>query len=248
MNRIRPALRLEAMSSARVDELDGPWLLVPVGSTEQHGPHLPCGTDSLVARTVTARVAAHLTATGERVVVAPGVDYGSSGEHEDFAGTISIGTQALHLLLVELVRSASRWAGATLLVNGHGGNLDAVRSAVRLLRAEGRAVAWVPGGPAGRDAHAGRTETALMLALRPDQVAMDRAAAGCTDPLPQVLDRLRRDGVRAVSPSGVLGDPRGASAAEGTALLDGVVDEIVRRLRSIHVDPDGMLARAETVA
>ena len=96
----------------------------------------------------------------ERVVVAPGVDYGSSGEHEDFAGTISIGTQALHLLLVELVRSASRWAGATLLVNGHGGNLDAVRSAVRLWRAEGRAVAWVPGGPAGRDAGRARRTAA----------------------------------------------------------------------------------------
>lgn len=248
MSRTRPAPRLEAISSARVQQLDRPWLLVPVGSTEQHGPHLPCGTDSLVARTVAARVAARLTESGERVVVAPGIDYGSSGEHEDFAGTISIGTEALRLLLVELVRSASRWAGATVLVNGHGGNLGAVRSAVRLLRTEGRSVAWVPGGPAGRDAHAGHTETAMMLALRPDQVAMDRATAGCTDPLPQVLERLRREGVRAVSPTGVLGDPRGASAAEGAGLLDGVVEEIVRRLRAVHIDADGMLARAETVA
>ncbi|GAB3577919.1 mycofactocin biosynthesis peptidyl-dipeptidase MftE [Calidifontibacter terrae] len=248
MTATRPALRLEAISSTRVDDLDRPWLLVPVGSTEQHGPHLPCGTDSLVARTVASRVGARLTAAGECVVVAPGIDYGSSGEHEDFAGTISIGTDALRGLLVELVRSASRWAGATVLVNGHGGNVEAVRSAVRLLRSEGRSVAWVPAGPSGGDAHAGRTETAMMLALRPDQVAMDRAQAGRTEPLPELLERLRREGVRAVSPTGVLGDPRHACATDGAQLLDGVVDEIVRRLRTVNVDGDGMLASAGPVA
>ena len=78
---------------------DGPTLLVPVGSVEQHGPHLPLDTDARVAAAVAAR-------TG--LLVAPPVAYGASGEHEAFAGTVSVGHAALRLLLVELGRSAAR--------------------------------------------------------------------------------------------------------------------------------------------
>src|SRR5215204_2153898 len=87
-------------------------VLVPVGSVEQHGPHLPLDTDTRIAAAVAARAA-----TGA-LLVAPPVAYGASGEHEGFAGTVSIGHEALRLLLVELGRSASRWAARLVFVNG----------------------------------------------------------------------------------------------------------------------------------
>src|SRR5687768_18601906 len=82
-------------------------------------------------------------------LIAPALPYGASGEHEGFPGTISIGTECLTGLLVEYGRSAGRWAGRVLVVNGHGGNLDALRAAVPLLRSEGRDVAWFPCGVRG---------------------------------------------------------------------------------------------------
>lgn len=205
-----------SLGALRWTELDGaaPVLAVPLGATEQHGPHLPLRTDTAIAQALCARLARRVP----EVVVAPAVPYGASGEHADFPGTLSIGHEALRLLLVELVRSADRFAGV-VLVNGHGGNLPTAHRAAEQLRGEGRRVLlWCPDGPAD-DSHAGRTETAAMLHLHPDEVVLPAAAAGSTEPLPRLIDRLRTGGVRAVSPNGVLGDPAGATAAEGAVLL-----------------------------
>jgi len=210
-------------------ELDGPpavTLLIPVGSTEQHGPHLPLDTDTRVAEAVARGAAARL---GEHTLVAPAVGFGASGEHEMFAGTVSIGRDALCAVLVELGRSAGRWVRRMVFVNGHGGNVEALRDAVELLRAEGRDARWfgcaLP-ADAGfvRDGHAGRTETSLMLALAPETVRLDRAAPGNTVPLRELLPAMRAAGVRAVSENGVLGDPAGASAAEGQRMLAALVE------------------------
>jgi creatinine amidohydrolase len=154
---------------------------------------------------------------------------------------VSIGTEALTGLHVEYGRSACRWAGRVLVVNGHGGNLDALRSAVPLLRAEGRDVAWFPCGVPGGDAHAGRTETSLMLHVEPEGVLGHAVVAGVTTPIGDLLPRLRAEGVRGVSPSGVLGDPAGASAAEGAQLLAGIVGRLVAAARAWHVDASGRL-------
>jgi mycofactocin system creatininase family protein len=175
------------------------------------------------------------------VLLAPALAYGASGEHEGFPGTVSIGTEALTGLLVEYGRSACRWAGRVLVVNGHGGNLDALRSAVPLLRAEGRDVAWFPCAVPGGDAHAGRAETSLMLHVEPEWVARERAVPGVVTPIGDLLPRLRADGVRSVSPTGVLGDPTGASAGEGAALLAGLVDRLVAAARTWDVDEAGRL-------
>jgi creatinine amidohydrolase len=161
------------------------------------------------------------------VVVAPPVAYGSSGEHQDFAGTLSIGQDALELLLVELCRSASRTFSRVLLVSTHGGNAETVRRAEQRMVGESRDVrAWLPNWRG--DAHAGRTETSLQLALAPDLVRLDRAAKGNTQPIAELMPALRASSVRAVSPNGVLGDPAGASAAEGAALLRELLDDLVR--------------------
>ena len=159
---------MAALGERAWPEIDGrPTLLVPVGSTEQHGPHLPMDTDARVAAAVAARAGGN-----GALLVAPPVAYGASGEHEGFPGTVSIGHEALRLLLVELGRSASRWAGRLVFVNGHGGNVPTLVDSVRLLRYEGRDAAWFACAPGG-DAHAGRTETSLVLALAPTLVRGD---------------------------------------------------------------------------
>jgi mycofactocin precursor peptide peptidase len=216
---------------------EAPVLVVPLGSVEQHGHHLPLGTDTSVACAAAQAAVASL----DDVLLAPALAYGASGEHEGFPGTISIGTEALTGLLVEYGRSACRWARRVLIVNGHGGNLDALRAAVPLLRSEGRDVAWFPCGVAGGDAHAGRTETSLMLHVEPEWV-LGRRAAGVTTPIGELLPRLRAEGVRAVSPTGVLGDPAGASAEEGAAVLTTVVEQLVAAAQVWDVDGTGRLS------
>lgn len=201
-------------------------LVVPVGSVEQHGAHLPLDTDTRIAVAVAERACAGRDGVG----LAPAIAIGASGEHADFPGTLSIGHVALSTLLVELGRHASLHWPAMLLVNGHGGNVTAIHDALATLRAEGRDChAWhasprpamlaAAGISMTADAHAGRTETSIMLALAPEDVRLDAAAAGETRPLSDIMELLRTGGVRQVSPGGVLGDPAGASAAEGERLL-----------------------------
>jgi len=199
---------------------------IPLGSCEQHGPHLPLDTDTRIA----VALADALAATRPGVVVAPPVSYGASGEHAGFDGTLSIGLDALTSVLVELVRSADAFAGV-VLVNGHGGNAEAVQRAVATATQEGRQVlAWSPtaaaSGPA-TDAHAGRTETSVLLALAPSTVRIELAQPGATAPLSELLPALRTEGVRAVAPNGVLGDPAGASATEGAEVLRCLSEDLV---------------------
>jgi mycofactocin precursor peptide peptidase len=224
-----------SLSGARWPEVEaGPrrLLVVPLGSLEQHGPHLPMDTDTRIACAVAARACAGRAG----VALAPPVAIGASGEHADFPGTLSIGTAALSLVLVELGRHASLHWPAMLLVNGHGGNGPAITDAVSQLSDEGRKCHVWHAGLGGGDAHAGRTETSMMLALAPSEVLLDRAATGDTRPIAELLPELRAHGVRKVSPNGVLGDPAGASAAEGTRLLDLLVANLSETLNSLLAD------------
>lgn len=202
-----------------------PLVLVPVGSTEQHGPHLPMDTDTAIATAVARGVAGELDA-----VVAPALAYGSSGEHQSFAGTVSVGTEALRHTLVELTRSLSTWAGEVVFVNAHGGNLAALEPAVTQLLGEGHRVAWVPCATESLDLHAGHTETSLMLHLRPESVQMHLAEVGDTRSLGEVLGLMREGGVSAVSANGVLGDPRAATAEHGVAVHAAMVADVVHRV------------------
>lgn len=229
----------------------GATVLVPVGSTEQHGPHLPLDTDTEIATAVARTVAARLTTGGHPVLAAPAVPYGASGEHAGFPGTVSAGHEALRLLLVELVRSLSLWAGRTVLVNGHGGNVATLDAAVTQLRDEGHDVAWTGCALPGGDPHAGRAETSVMLHLAPGDVRLADAAVGDTRPLADLMPELVAHGVKGVSPNGVLGDPTGATAEQGRALLASVVDGVVRQIEAGRTDERGRLvtlARGATPA
>jgi creatinine amidohydrolase len=197
-------------------------LAVPLGSTEQHGPHLPLSTDTDIALVLCELLAAEC----EEVVVAPPLPYGSSGEHAGFPGTLSIGQAALELVVIELVRSAAATFAGVIFVSGHGGNAEALHRAVMRARDEGHEVMMFLPRWEG-DPHAGRAETSMMLALRPASTRMDRATAGNTEPLGELMPRLRAEGVHAVSASGVLGDPSGASAVEGDALLAAAAGQLI---------------------
>ena len=186
-------------------------LVLPLGATEQHGPHLPLDTDTFLATAIAERAVARRSGAA----LAPAIPVGASGEHADFPGTLSIGTAALALLVVEFCRHAQRDWPAVLIVNGHGGNAAALEQAARRSREEKRLLGVVHLGLPGMDGHAGRAETSMMLHLAPSRVQRRAIEAGETTPVAELMAELRSGGVRAVSPNGVLGDPRGATAAEG---------------------------------
>jgi creatinine amidohydrolase len=221
---------LEAATWTDLEDAATEVLLLPLGATEQHGPHLPLGTDTEIAVALCETAALRFP----EVLVGPALAYGSSGEHADFPGTLSIGAEATELVLVELARSASRTFERVIFVSAHGGNAVSLRRAVDLLRHEGRDVrSWSPRW--GGDLHAGHVETSLMLALDPESVRMAEAEAGNSAPIESLLEDLVAHGVRSVAENGVLGDPTGASGQEGwEMLLEAVVqlsEEIAPRPR-----------------
>ncbi|GAB5905122.1 mycofactocin biosynthesis peptidyl-dipeptidase MftE [Mycobacteroides chelonae] len=218
-------------------------LFTPLGSTEQHGLHLPLDTDTRIANAVATAAAGELAAdTGQgRTALAPAIAYGSSGEHQSFAGTISIGTEALTQVLVEYARSATQWCRRIVFVNGHGGNIEATVSAVRLLRSEGRDIAWWACAVEGGDAHAGHVETSLLLHISPENVRREEVLAGNSAPLRELMAPMRAGGVAAVSAIGVLGDPTTASSQEGARMLATMTRQCADAVRRWTPDADGRL-------
>ena len=232
------------LANATSRQLQGtsPALIIPVGSTEQHGPHLPLDTDTRIATAVARALADQLVPANEsKWMIAPAIQYGASGEHEDFSGTVSIGTSALRLLLVEFGRSASRWASRLVFVNGHGGNVEALATAAALLRYEGRDVGWCSCSAENADAHAGHTETSVLLHISPADVWIDERVPGNSAPLGQLMPAMRQGGMAAVSDVGILGDPTTATAEEGARIFAEMVDGCLRRVTRWTPDRNGML-------
>jgi creatinine amidohydrolase len=164
-------------------------------------------------------------------MIGPTISVSASGEHAGFPGTLSIGTEVTTSVIVELVRSAD-WAAGVVLVNGHGGNHEALSRAVATVTSEGRhALSWSPAWPQRRDGgpadlHAGRIETSMMLAIDPGLVRLELAVRGADASIAE----LRERGVRAVSDNGVLGDPDGASGREGERFIAAFVADLVHQI------------------
>jgi creatinine amidohydrolase len=191
---------------------------------------LPLDTDTQIAQYLCAQAAKQ----DDRVLIAPSLTISASGEHAGFPGTLSIGTSALSQVLIEIVRSAD-WCDGVVFVNGHGGNADAVASAVRTLTSEQRKVAsWWPRIEQG-DAHAGASETSMMLVINPEQVDMAKAEAGSTKPMSEISAQLRSGGVRSVSANGVLGDPTAATSEHGNIWLAQLTHDLVTFIHE-HMD------------
>jgi creatinine amidohydrolase len=190
----------------------GQVLAVPVGSLEQHGPHLPLDTDTRIAVALADRLAAVLPG----VAVGPALPYGASGEHAGFPGTLVVRHEVVAELVVELVRSARSSFAGVVVISAHGGNGQGLSMADARCRAEGDALlVW-------------------KAVVHNDEgaVHIDVAERGCTEPLEAIMPRLRAEGVRPISSNGVLGDPQGANAAEGRVLLDELAGALVDAVQS----------------
>lgn len=235
-----------AWSGRRLGEMAWPevpesgLLLVPTGSCEQHGPHLPMDTDTRIAVALAEALADRV----DGVTVSPPVGIGASGEHQSFPGTLSIGTLAFETVVIELCRSALPPAGSKLprpfggvvFVNGHGGNIEAFDRAVSLLTDEGRRVCvWHP-RVAGGDSHAGATETSILLHLAPEYVRTELIEAGSTARWREIAGVVMTEGLAAVTANGILGDPTGANASDGKLIFDTLVDDLCSAVEAWRSD------------
>jgi creatinine amidohydrolase len=228
---------------------DGAIVLLPVASTEQHGPHLATGVDTVLCAEACRRTAL-LVAEKRPVVVAPAVWMGLAEHHVAFGGTFTVTLDTYHALLRDLCRSIVR-AGFKhiLIVNGHGGNIAALTALTTDLTHEvGVPIAttsyWTLPHESGAFAeiledqkgvqHACEAETSMMLAVAPDLVdpAQLEQAKGPQLPIGSALNRpvLVWKSFADLTPSGVLGDARKASAAKGEKLLDTAARLLADRL------------------
>jgi creatinine amidohydrolase len=225
-------------------------VLLPLGSFEQHGPHLPLTTDTLIAEAVAHEVAQALEGS---ILVAPCLPWGVSPYHLGFAGTASASREAVTGMVQAAVAD---WIGAgfrfAFLYSGHGGNLEALQAALSALPGEAAARAFVVNDWArqreaihhlaasklGLDpdrvgSHAGHSETSIVLHLAPDLVRMSRAEQGFIGDNRAAVDRMVSQGVQSLGPLGVIGDPTTATAEAGALYLallrDLAIDEIERR-------------------
>ncbi|WP_419992570.1 creatininase family protein [Streptomyces boninensis] len=147
-------------------------VLLPVGATEQHGPHLQTGTDTLLATTVVQR-AAQLAATTRPLVLAPPLPYGCSDHHLPFGGTLSLSPETMLATLLDIARSLQiDGARRLFIINGHGGNIGPCHSAAAAASTRhGLAVAyanyWDLSGTGDSPGHAGAFETSAVASLHP---------------------------------------------------------------------------------
>lgn len=244
-------MRLAELSWREVEEFGSqiPLAVLPVGATEQYGPHLPLWTDSLVAEWLALRVA-----TRRGGIVAPLIPVGSSSLFLDFPGTLSISDTAVY----EVVRGVGRGLHAAgfsqlLIINGHAGNSAPIS---RYLAEEARTLfpsvlqvdVWRLAEGLGQDlfadisgafGHAGPCATSIMLAIAPNLVRREaleagkpvtpRWAPGVYLPIP----------FRTVYPDGYAGDIRQASPEKGKMLIERMVAHVVTTLEVACGQADG---------
>ncbi len=230
--------------------LAGAWALLPLGSCEAHGPHLPLDTDVRISEEMALRAAARLVGAGRPAVVLPTLPYGVTTSAAPFPGTLSIPPELVQALVVELLASAAeQGAVGFVLVNSHfePAHIDALFKAAEAARARtGRPVVY-PNLASRRYAarlgaefqsgacHAGSFESSLVLAVRPDLVD-DAARAGLPE-VPIDLAAALRAGAKDFkamgAADGYFGQPAAASAAEGRALYDEMATIVVEAVLAV---------------
>ena len=218
-----------------------------VGSNEQHGPHLPTGTDSLIGEALAYRVAKKLG----NALQAPTINVGCSEHHMAFPGTISLKPETLKGLIRDYCISLSKHEFKNIVIlPSHGGNFDAVREAVKELRQVLRDVNVIAytdlegllrflaqfsskyGISASESgAHAGESETSMVLAIRKDLVNMERAKEGFVGRFEDKIALVISQGIKALTEIGVIGDPRKAETEKGEEYLELWAEEMVNYIR-----------------
>ena len=214
--------------------MTAPIVLLALGSWEQHGAHLPFDTDTVIIEAVVDVAMRSVDPNNSQFSVVPTIGVTASDEHNGFAGTLSIGTNALSDAVVSIARSAS-WARGICIVNGHGGNANALKLIHSALDYENiRHSIWSLPYYEGADMHAGHTETSLMLHLAPGTVRMDLAEVGAVGDSEMLIERMRAGGIKEVSSNGVVGDPTNANAAHGATMLSFYADHLTKLLLQIQ--------------
>jgi creatinine amidohydrolase len=235
------ALELETLTWPEVRreiEAGRDTIVVAFGAVEQHGHHLPLGTDAIFGDELSRRLAERLDAFR-----APTMRIGCSRHHLAFPGTMSVSEETFHGVVGDLVRG---WSGhgfrRIVILPTHGGNFAPLAGALEKLgTVDGVKVVGVTdlgvliqatlglgaelGVPSAEGGvHAGQWETSMMLALHPELVKMDAAVAGYTGDLESGLQRFLDEGVHVLTDTGVFGDPTNASAADGRLYIERLLD------------------------
>jgi creatinine amidohydrolase len=247
---------MEEMTWPQVKEAieQGYWrILVALGSIEQHGPHLPLVTDTLIGDALAVRVAEKLGQT----LVAPTIRPGCSEHHMNFPGTLSISSELLAALTRAYCHALARHGfQAILLLPTHGGNFPTVArllselaqeipakvvgyaDLIEFTKVQDAIMARYGVSSADSGAHAGCAETSLVLAERANLVRMDHAQTGFVGDFLAEAQRIKPSDagldmrMENFSPIGVLGDPRGAGADMGRALLEGLAEHLATFYRA----------------
>lgn len=228
-------------------------LVLATGTIEQHGPHLPCAVDSLIAAGVVG-AALHRLPQDIPAYALPPLTYGKSDEHTHFPGTLTTTGATLQALVEDIGESVYR-AGfrKLLIVNGHGGQPQVMEMAARALRLRHGDFVIVPHFTwrvphvantflSERERrlamHAGHAETAIVMALAPETVHLDRAVAHYPPEFPKSLSADGRPTAawvaRDFGPSGVIGDPHPATAEQGHAILDSLAASWATAITDLH--------------
>lgn len=222
--------------------------IIPVGSTEQHGPHLRLSTDTVIAEQFALRLAAALA---PRAIVVPALPFGVSYHHMAFPGTLTLSPDTLQLVLTELVESLQRHGvEAFFFLTGHGGNEATLQVLATKLRFQrGVRVAslfyftlvrdvMAAGVTSERWGHACEVETSLALFLQPELVAADRLAAGAVHPYPYpysdhdaALSVAVPFSFAELTANGAFGDARRTDVAFGRAIAEAVIERAAAFLR-----------------
>ena len=227
------------------DGADTDLAVLPVGSTEQHGPHAPLGTDLFTAQAIARAAAEEIPA-----VVGPTIPVGIAAEHRHFSGSLWVSEDTFRAYVRETCESlAAHGWDRIVLVNGHGGNVDALRELCGQLTREGTAYAvpftWFDavdpaelGEPALEMGHGGPLETSLLQHLDAEHIRADRleaAAAGAADRWGEWQSgvNLAYDTAE-FSENGVVGDPSAGSAELGAKLLDAATEQLTELLAVVE--------------
>lgn len=229
-------------------------VIIPSGSIEQHGPHLPILTDALIGEVLGEQIAARLGKAFSAPVIRPGL----SEHHMAFPGSLTLTPDTFQRVLAEYCLALARHGFRYLvLISSHGGNFEAIEQGSAGIQAQirenGLPAVVIPyvdlekyvriqqdilveqfGGRAEEaSGHADVVETAMMLAIRPDLVKMSQAEPGWMGDLFTVKDQLFKEGLQAITANGILGDPRRATEAMGRQVLELTVQEMAADIRSL---------------
>lgn len=231
----------------RLKEVD--TALLPCGSIEQHGPHLPVDVDYFDASYLARKVAE--ACSKPKPFVLPPVPYGVSYHHEDFKGTISVTNEGLSRFIYDIGMSLARnGIKKLILINGHGDNAPTLNFSAQMINRDAGIFVCVDTGESSdkdidemagthNDIHAGEIETSTSMALRPSLVKMEKAKKATPEFASSYLDYSSSRGVpwyvrtRKISESGIIGDPTRATAQKGQKIWEIMVAHLVKFVEEI---------------